>query len=113
MRARIATLFSVTVLSVTVLSVTVLSVTVLSVTVLSVTVLSACGPRAEEPAPPARDPSAVRAPSEEPIDEPMLDEEEMPAPPSLDDAQLDAMDRPDLEAACYAGSSAACDRLGH
>lgn len=79
---------------------------------LMVAVITACGPRAEEPAPPARDPSAVRA--EEPADEPLLDdEEETSQPPSLSDEELDAMDRPELESACYAGSSAACDRLGH
>ena len=34
-------------------------------------------------------------------------------PPPLTDRDLDAMDEPALEAACFNGSSAACDRLGH
>lgn len=33
--------------------------------------------------------------------------------PALDDGELDAMDEPALEAACFNGSTAACDRLGH
>ncbi len=33
--------------------------------------------------------------------------------PATSDAELDAMDRGELEAACERGSTAACDRLGH
>ncbi len=43
------------------------------------------------------------------------DEEEGPPAPlaPVSDAELDAMDRSELELRCEQGSTAACDRLGH
>ncbi|WP_053230429.1 hypothetical protein [Sandaracinus amylolyticus] len=71
----------------------------------------ACGPSASTPE--AR-PSAVHV---EPVpaapDEPEEAPDEPAPPPSFGDAELDAMDRAGLESACFAGSTAACDRLGH
>lgn len=60
-------------------------------------------------------PPAPEAPVESVLDEPPVIEDHPPAPepPALGDEDLDAMDEPALEAACFAGSSAACDRLGH
>ena len=46
--------------------------------------------------------------TEEPFDEP---EPEAPANPT--NAELDQMEERELEAACFDGSHAACDRLGH
>ena len=72
-------------------------------------VLLGCGDDATPP--PARAPTPPRAiPEEEPEAEEPEPEE---ARPSYSERQLDAMDQPALEAACYAGSTAACDRLGH
>ena len=71
----------------------------------------ACG----EERPPT--PPAPEAPAAEPTDEDeaLLDEEllEDDAPPSLGESELDAMSEPELEAACFQGSTGACDRLGH
>lgn len=36
-----------------------------------------------------------------------------PPPPPPAPADLDTMDETELEAACFAGDSQACDRLGH
>jgi len=75
-------------------------------------VLSACGPEQEEaPAVEAAPAEAATEPAEEDelFDEP---EEEEPLP-ALGERELDAMDQPALEAACFGGSTAACDRLGH
>lgn len=75
--------------------------------------LLACGPAEEEA--PAAEPTEAPAEAEpepealEPAAEP---EEEEPLP-ALGEQELDAMDRPALEAACFGGSTAACDRLGH
>lgn len=57
---------------------------------------------ASEPAAPEPPPSVPDEPADEPA-----------GPPSLTDEQLDAMERGDIEAACVAGSTMACDRLGH
>ena len=81
--------------------------------------LAACGPRSDEAAPapeeaeeaPAQAVEAVEAESDE-LAEPAIDEEEDTLP-ALGEAELDAMEQPELEAACFAGSTAACDRLGH
>ncbi|UJR84660.1 hypothetical protein [Sandaracinus amylolyticus] len=71
----------------------------------------ACGPSASTP--PEPHPSAVHV---EPVPPP-AEPEEAPAepapPPTFSDAELDAMDRAGLESACFAGSTGACDRLGH
>ncbi|MFT5353030.1 MAG: hypothetical protein ACI9KE_000227 [Polyangiales bacterium] len=45
---------------------------------------------------------------EEPDDEELLEDEEEPL-----DVDVDEMDEHALEAACFAGQQAACDRLGH
>lgn len=72
--------------------------------------LVGCG--AEEPAMPEPPPPEIEAP--EPELEPELEDEELDeTPPSFTTAELDAMERPQLEEACFAGSQAACDRLGH
>ncbi len=71
--------------------------------------LLACDP---EPAP--EEPVAETPPAVEVPDEPAVVEiEEEDEAPAYDDAALDAMEERDLEAACFAGSTAACDRLGH
>ena len=77
--------------------------------------LTACGPKEEaSPSPPARPAEAEpEAAAEEPnFDEAEEEAEEAPLP-ALGERELDAMDAPALEAACFGGSTAACDRLGH
>ena len=73
--------------------------------------LAACGPKEEEaPAAPA-EPAEVEP---EAAEEPAFDEPEEDEPlPALGERELDEMDQPALEAACFGGSTAACDRLGH
>lgn len=71
----------------------------------------ACG--AEEAAEPAATPTPVEQPEPEPEEEEEIEEEEEATPPSFTRAELDAMERPELEQACFAGSQAACDRMGH
>lgn len=48
----------------------------------------------------------------EPDDEEALSDEEA-LPQAYGEAELDAMSEDELEAACFQGSHAACDRLGH
>lgn len=72
--------------------------------------LAGCSERSSPPPAPA--PRLVEEPVvEEPVEEPIPEEQQ--EPPALTDEELEQMDQPALEAACYAGSSAACDRLGH
>lgn len=73
-------------------------------------ILLGCGTRAApapEPAPPPA-PAPVAEPEAE-VDDPQPE----PPPRALSDAELDAMEDSELQAACFAGSTAACDRLGH
>lgn len=72
--------------------------------------LAACDepPPAEPTPPPQVAPAPEPAPAEEPPDEP-----DTLVAPSYSEAELDAMEPPALEAACFQGSTAACDRLGH
>ena len=75
----------------------------------------ACGSAEEAP---TEAPAASPAPPPgvpDPDPDPLLEEpeDEGQRPPALGEAQLDAMEQPELEAACFAGSTAACDRLGH
>lgn len=72
-------------------------------------VLVGCGTRSAPPPEPAREPATARETEAE------AETETEPAgrPPSYGDAELDAMEEPELQAACFAGSTAACDRLGH
>ncbi len=75
--------------------------------------LLGCGGEPEEAAP-VEPPTETPAEAETEIeDEEEELEEEDDTPPSFTRAELDAMERPQLEEACYAGSQAACDRLGH
>lgn len=72
--------------------------------------LLGCG--ADEPAPEPPPEPEVEEPEQEP--EPELEEEELDeTPPSFTRAELDAMEPAELEQACFYGSQAACDRLGH
>ena len=75
----------------------------------AISLWSAC----DEETPPEPPATTVEAPEvieEEPeVPEPPEEAD----PPSFTERQLDEMERPQLEAACYAGSQAACDRLGH
>jgi len=54
-----------------------------------------------------------------PLDRPVERRDEAPleevpaASTGTSDAELDAMDRAELESRCLSGSMAACDRLGH
>ncbi len=73
----------------------------------------ACGPEApvETSAPePVQVETAREVPVEDEEDE-VFDEQE--APPSVSERDIEAMTRGELEAACYAGSTTACDALGH
>ncbi len=74
----------------------------------------ACGPEAPaEPSTesePAQEEAVREVPVEEEEEEEVLDEE---APPSISERDIEAMTRGELEAACYAGSTTACDALGH
>ncbi len=72
----------------------------------------ACG-SAESEAPPASPEVTEHSVPEPAAEEIVEEEEEEQGPPSLGGADLDAMDRGELEAACYQGSNSACDRLGH
>lgn len=77
--------------------------------------LLGCGGEPEEAAP-VEPPTETTAEPETEIEEEEEEEEleeEDDTPPSFTRAELDAMERPQLEEACYAGSQAACDRLGH
>lgn len=78
----------------------------------------------EVPADPTGRASAEPAGSEPPNDEAPngeapngeateLDTSDQVIAPSFSEADLDAMDTPALEAACFEGATAACDRLGH
>ncbi|MBX3247364.1 MAG: hypothetical protein KF901_09290 [Myxococcales bacterium] len=60
-----------------------------------------------EPAPPAEAPAPAPV-----VEEPAAEADEVLLP-SVSEAELDAMDTPALETACYEGLTAACDRLGH
>lgn len=80
---------------------------------------AACGSEAPEGSPisePVVAPT-VEAPTPEAVaeddfpDDPQLEEGDMVPTPTA--AELESMGRPELEAACFAGSTAACDRLGH
>ena len=72
----------------------------------------ACG--AEEAATPEPTPEPVQEEPEVEEEEELDEEDELDeAPPSFTTSELDAMERPELEQACFAGSQAACDRLGH
>ncbi|MBO6939944.1 MAG: hypothetical protein JJ863_33545 [Deltaproteobacteria bacterium] len=72
----------------------------------------ACGP-SEEEAPAAAEPQEAE-PAEPEEAEPLAEEPEEDEPlPALGEQELDDMDQPALEAACFQGSTAACDRLGH
>jgi hypothetical protein len=79
--------------------------------VLALTIpLAACDdPPAAAPSPPVVEPAPTPAPEETPPPE----EPETIVAPSYSEAELDAMDPAALEAACFQGSTAACDRLGH
>lgn len=69
--------------------------------------LAGCGELASTAAEAEPTASAIAEPAE-------AAEREAPtqaAPPSFDDRELDRMDEPALQAACFAGSMAACDRL--
>lgn len=63
---------------------------------------------APSPPPPVVEPAPTPAPEETPPEDP-----ETIVAPSYSEAELDAMDPAALEAACFQGSTAACDRLGH
>jgi hypothetical protein len=78
-------------------------------TLLLAIALASCGPRAE-PAPAARAAPTPRRAESATAEEP---DEPVAAPPTYFDPELDRMTRDELEAACYQGSTAACDRLGH
>ncbi|MAQ18874.1 MAG: hypothetical protein CMN30_29265 [Sandaracinus sp.] len=71
----------------------------------------ACGPDPD----PAPSPDPRPEPAAEVEPDPLLEEdgEELEPAAPLDEAALDAMEEPELEAACFQGSTAACDRLGH
>lgn len=73
--------------------------------------LLGCG--AEEAAPAPVETVEVAEPV--PEDDLLEEDDELPdeAPPSYSTEELDAMERPELEQACFTGSQAACDRLGH
>ena len=71
--------------------------------------LLGCGTRAAPAPEPAPPPAPVAEPEPEVVDDPQPE----PPPRTLSDAELDAMEGSELEAACFAGSTAACDRLGH
>jgi len=72
--------------------------------------LLGCGDTQPAPARPAPPPPAAAPSPEEPAEEPAEEEE-----PPVEAAPLDVdrMSRPELEAACFQGSQAACDLLGH
>lgn len=70
-----------------------------------------CGGSPPAEAAPAPEPAPIVTAEAERDEE--ADEELEPPTTTYDDATLDAMDRQDLETACHAGSTAACDRLGH
>ena len=85
-------------------------------------VLSACGPTSAPPRPPRETaPGATSAGPRAlaPLDRPVERRDEAPleevpaASTGTSDAELDAMDRAELESRCLSGSMAACDRLGH
>ena len=73
--------------------------------------LLSCGP-SEEEAPAAEAPAEAEA-EPELDEEPLIEPEEEEPLPALGERELDEMDQPALEAACFGGSTAACDRLGH
>jgi len=76
----------------------------------------ACTEEPATPETPAPEPevTAEIVPEEESDDE-LLDETESEEGPShaYDEAELDRMSEEELEAACFQGAHAACDRLGH
>ncbi len=80
---------------------------------------AACGSSEATPSEAAGESQEVEArPEELPEEDEFADDEqdlldEEPAEDSPDETELDAMDESELEAACFAGHSAACDRLGH
>ena len=72
----------------------------------------ACGAEEAQPAPePVEEPEMLEPDELEVEDE--EDEEDEVSPPSFTAAELEGMERPELEQACFDGSQAACDRLGH
>ena len=70
----------------------------------------ACGTSSTSP-PPTAQPVPSSASTVEQPDEPVELEPAPIVPPT--DRALDEMDASEIEAACMAGSTAACDRLGH
>lgn len=82
-------------------------------TVLAMVMLAACSDPSATEIPSPVQPTTVD--SQEELVEPPAEAAAEPTvePPQLTDRDLDAMDAPALEAACFNGSSAACDRLGH
>jgi hypothetical protein len=76
---------------------------------LTISVAACDDPPAPAPSPPpVVEPAPTPAPEETPPEDP-----ETIVAPSYSEAELDAMDPAALEAACFQGSTAACDRLGH
>lgn len=72
----------------------------------------------EEPTPEATAPEpevAEESPAEPEVEDELLDEPEPEEGPghAYDEAELDRMSEEELEAACFQGAHAACDRLGH
>jgi len=71
----------------------------------------ACGEDPAPEAPPEETPAVAEEQEVAEVEEETDDlEEEVP---SLGETDLDAMERGELEAACFQGSQSACDRLGH
>jgi hypothetical protein len=67
----------------------------------------------DDPPAPAPSPPPVVEPAPAPEETAPPEEPEAIVAPSYSEAELDAMDPAALEAACFQGSTAACDRLGH
>ena len=80
---------------------------------LLVAALVGVGCRDQALAPPAQAAIADEVASEsEPAEADEADEADE-VEPAMELGDLDAMDRRELEGACFRGSQAACDRLGH
>ncbi|MCB9601772.1 MAG: hypothetical protein H6724_19220 [Sandaracinus sp.] len=77
---------------------------------LALFLLTACDEAPAPSAPPAPAPAPEAPAVEEEAPPPVEDEV---VAPSYSEAELDAMEAPELESACFQGSTAACDRLGH
>lgn len=69
-----------------------------------------CGAEPAETAP--QESAPAETPQEPAQEEDFPEEDEVPLA-GEDEEDVDAMDEHALEAACFAGSQAACDRLGH